>query len=102
MKVHRYAIVPVASSGGLTGLRAASRISGMHPDMIPEVARARLVVVAERDGAGLPFFDRRALERLELIQYLRLQQRANLRTVRMIVRLIERAERAERELRSRV
>lgn len=95
-----YALTP-SSTGSLHGhvdLDFASQLSGLHPDMILEFVRARLVT-ARVDAAGNPHFDNRAIYRLRQIEHLRQEQRTGMRMIRLIIQLLDRAERAERELR---
>jgi len=40
----------------IVDLRSAGKLSGMHPDMVLEFARAELIAVAEEDRAGNPYF----------------------------------------------
>ncbi len=96
-----YTIIPSYGdiSRGFVDLDAASELSGMHPEMILEVARARMVVISRKDREGNPYFDDEAIYRLRQIEHLRLEQRAHLRTIRLIMQLMDRAEAAEREVR---
>lgn len=86
-------------SHGLIDLDAASELSGMHPEMIEEVARAELIVVSHHDRSGNPYFDDKAIYRLRQIERLRNEHRAHMRTIRLIVQLLDRTEAAEYELR---
>ncbi len=101
MSKTKLTIIPTQSeaSPGFVDLDAASRLSGMHPEMILEVTRARLVVVAHKDREGNPYFDDAAIYRLRQIEHLRNQQRVQMRTIRLIIQLMDRAESAEREVR---
>ena len=96
-----YTLIPTFSevSRGFVDLASASELSGMHPEMIIEVTRANIVLVARRDRAGNPYFDDEAIYRLRQIEHLRSEQRAHMRTIRLIMELLDRAESAERELR---
>lgn len=80
-------------------LEAASRLSGMHPEMILEFTRAGLILLSGKDPEGNPYFGDEAIYRLRQIEYLRNQQRAPIRTILLIIRLMDRAETAESELR---
>lgn len=95
-----YALTPSSSEGlhGYVDLDFASQLSGLHPDMILELARAQLVTV-RADAAGNPRFDNQAIYRLRQIERLRQEQRAGMRMIRLIIQLLDRTERAERELR---
>lgn len=97
----RLTIVPVQhrATRGFIDLDAASQASGMHPEMILEFVRSELVFIARQDRQGRPYFDEQAVYRLRKIQYLRESQNAHLQTVRIILKLVDRAEAAERELR---
>ena len=96
-----YTIVPTRSgtTGGFVDLEAASELSGVHPEMILEFARARMVTVSWQDRSGNPYFDDEAIYRLRQIEHLRNQERMQMRTVRLILELMDRTETAERELR---
>jgi|GEM_PF-1387525 len=83
---------------GLVDLDSASQLSGMHPEMILEVARAQLVFASIIDVSGDSYFDCVAIARLRLIEHLRVGQRAHMRTIRLIIQLTDRAESAERDL----
>jgi len=82
----------------LFALSEASEMSGMHPEMIDEFLRAHLLraVAYEKD---VPLFDVSCIYRMRQIENLRIQQHANLRTIRLIVELMDRLETAEDELR---
>jgi len=91
------------------GLEAASELTGMHPQMVIEFVRASLVVPssttrpagdadAESEPAD-PAFDAAALYRLRQIEHLRTHHQAHLRTICLVLGLLDRAEAAERELR---
>ena len=96
-----HTLIPTYSevSRGFVDLASASELSGMHPEMIIEVTRANLVLVARKDRAGNPYFDDEAIYRLRRIEHLRSEQRAHMRTIRLIMELMDRAESAERQLR---
>ncbi|NCF90531.1 MAG: hypothetical protein GWQ05_06160 [Verrucomicrobiaceae bacterium] len=96
MNESNYSIVPPYS--GLVDLNAASQQSGMHPEMILEIARSQLVKVSLIVIAGDLYFDCAAVSRLRQIEQLRVGQRAHMRTIRLIMRLTDRAEAAERNL----
>ena len=95
-------MVPVYHGGPMQefiDLESASRLSGMHPVMILEFVRAELVEAARVDREGNPCFDEEAIFRLRQIEHMRTRQGAHLSTIRLVIRLIDRAESAERELR---
>jgi hypothetical protein len=81
-------------------LLTTSRLTGLHEGLIVEFARGGLVSVsAEPNGSNEPRFDEKALCRLRQIAQLHQQQKVNLRTIKLIVRLLDRLEEAEKELR---
>jgi DNA-binding transcriptional MerR regulator len=96
-----YTIVPTrtGSAGGFVDLDMASELSGVHPEMILEFTRARMVSVSRQDESGNPYFDDEAIYRLRHIEHLRNQEGVQMRTIRLILDLMDRAEAAERELR---
>mgnify|MGYP005710500403 CR=1 FL=1 len=79
-------------------LATASDLTGLHQEMILEFCRSSLVPLAA-ETATEPSFDERGICRLRQIAELRNRQNVNLRTVRLIVRLLYRLENAETELR---
>lgn len=87
------------ASRTLVDLETAGRLTGVHPDMILQFARAGLVGAAFWEDEDAPYFDDDDIYRLRQIEHLRNRQGLHLRTVRMIIHLLERAEAAERELR---
>ena len=82
----------------LFAIGEASEMSGMHPEMIDEFLRAHLLHAAAFDEE-CPLFDVSAIYRMRQIENLRVQQHANLRTIRLVVELMDRLETAEDELR---
>lgn len=88
-------ITSVQSAG--FDLAAVSELSGLHREFILEIVRADLVRPAEADG---PVFDESGLCRLRQIADLRERQGLNLKTVKLIVTLLNQLERSERELRT--
>ena len=96
-----YTIVPTqsGSTGEFVDLEMASQLSGVHPEMILEFTRAKLVVVSRQDRSGNPYFDDEAVYRLRQIERLRTREKVQMRTIRLILELMDRAEVAERELR---
>ncbi len=94
-------MVPTSSEAAqaVVDLDAASALSGMHPEMIQEVMRAKLVVCVRESSAGEPYFDDEAIYRLRQIEYLRTHQRAQMRTIRLVMQLLDRLETTEREVR---
>ena len=100
MPEEHLSIVPTKNTpADLFDLRSTGKLSGMHPEMVLEFVRAELVSVAREDMSGNPFFDEGAIYRLRQIEYLRTKQQAHLRTIRLIMRLLDRVDAAEMELR---
>jgi DNA-binding transcriptional MerR regulator len=100
MKDEQSAMVPYLNvTHGFINLQSASDLSGMHQEMILEFIRAELVTAAGKDQSGNPYFDDEGVYRLRQIEYLRHDQQAHLRTIRLVLQLMERAEAAEREVR---
>ncbi|MEX2580011.1 MAG: chaperone modulator CbpM [Verrucomicrobiales bacterium] len=102
---YRYQIV--SSEIGETetfDLTTLSELTGLHEELIVEFARAHLVQTANRweDTAAeeRPVFDERGLMRLRQIAELRDNQHVSLRTLRLVVHLLDRLEAAETELRT--
>lgn len=90
-------LIQVSESVPLAEIDEAARLSGMHPEMIEAFLRAHLVT-ANRITEGTPYFDPRGIHRLQQIQYFREHERANLRTIRYIVGLLDALDEKEREL----
>lgn len=81
-------------------LRAASRLTGLHHELILEFTRASWITVSAATlNADEPIFDEHGLRRLRQIAELHSQQRMSFRMVRRIVGLLDRLDEAERELR---
>lgn len=78
-------------------LSTASELTGLHPEFIEEILRASFVHAADPAGT---VFDERGLCRLRQIADLHHRQGLNLRTVKLIVDLLDRLEDAEVELRA--
>ncbi|MFT5467033.1 MAG: hypothetical protein ACI8UO_002136 [Verrucomicrobiales bacterium] len=89
-------VTAVHSVGGFD-LAAVSELSGLHQEFILEIVRARLV---RADEPAEPIFDEHGLCRLRQIADLHHRQGLNLRTVKLIVRLLDQLERTEQELRA--
>jgi len=81
-------------------LAAAAELSGIHPEMILEFTRARLIRFSPLAPSGSPHFDNRALFRLRQIQSLRHDRAMSLRSIRLVVDLLDRLDAAEAQLRS--
>ncbi len=75
-------------------LETASQRVGLHPDLIRELVGVHLVE-ATRDLS----FDEAAMNRLRQIASLRAGEKMSFRTIRMVLRLVDRLEEAENELR---
>ncbi|MGK0190214.1 MAG: hypothetical protein ACI9R3_006036 [Verrucomicrobiales bacterium] len=81
-------------------LDQTAELSGMHPEMILEFARAELIHISAGDPDSAPCFDQFAIARLRQIEHFRRHEKLNLRTVRYIVHLLDRLEAADSELRT--
>lgn len=82
----------------LFDLRAAAEASGMHPEMIREFQRARVVHAVNDNEDGDCYFDEHGIRRLRHIEYLRSDRHLSLHVICLLLRLLDRAERAEAEL----
>lgn len=82
----------------VTDLDGASRISGMHPEMIEVFLRSG-IVRAEADGNGGICIDPDGIERLCRIQSMRRQGRPVLRNIRLVFSLTDQLAEARNELR---
>ena len=80
-------------------LEAAAEFCGMHPEMILEFLRARLVVATYFADNGDAYFDERAVFRLRQIEEMRTSTHFDLHSIRFVVTLLDRVEKAEAELR---
>lgn len=81
-------------------LPTASRLTGLHHELILEFTRASWITVsAATMNAEEPVFDQQGLRRLRQIAELHYQQRMSFRMARKIVCLLDRLDEAERELR---
>lgn len=80
-------------------LETAAELSGMHPGIILELVRSRVVTHIREGNPDSPCFDARAIYRLRQIEILRGERTLNMHSVRFVIGLIERLENAERELR---
>lgn len=80
-------------------LETAAELSGMHPEIILELVRGRVVTHIREDSPDSPRFDARAIYRLRQIEVLREERSLNMHSVRFVIDLIERLENAQRELR---
>jgi len=80
-------------------LETAAELCGLHPGIILELVRSRVVAHLSEDSPDSPRFDARAIYRLRQIEVLREERTLNMHSVRFVISLIERLENAERELR---
>jgi hypothetical protein len=81
-------------------LPIASRLTGLHRELILEFTRASWIAVsASTIDAEEPIFDGQGVRRLRQIAELQYRQRMSFRMVRTIVCLLHRLDEAERELR---
>jgi len=81
-------------------LAAAAELSGMHPEMILEFTRARLIRFSPHGPSGSLRFDNHAIFRLRQIQSLRQERAMSLRSIRLVVELLDRLDAAEAQVRS--
>lgn len=81
-------------------LSHAADMSGLHPEMILEFVRAEVINVSSHDGSGVPLFRNHHITRLRKIQHLRFVERVKFRTIRYLMKLLDRLEAAEQELRT--
>ncbi len=85
-------------------LETVSQLTGIHEELIIEYAQAHLVEPCGQwnpaDESTLPSFNERGLLRLRQIAELRENQHVSLRTLRLIVHMLERLESTETELRA--
>lgn len=93
---------PVPGDEEIYDLETAAELSGIHPGVILELVRSRVLariqeIESESDS---PRFDARAIYRLRQIEVLREDRTLSMHTVRFVIGLIERLENAERELRT--
>ena len=77
-------------------LDTVADLSGLHPEMIEEFVRAD--VVSGFLYRGAVYFDENGLYRLRQIRALHIDSGLNIRTVRLIIDLIDRLEYAENEV----
>ena len=89
---------PLRGGIELFDLRAAAEASGMHPEMIREFQRARVVNAVHDTEDGNCYFDEHGIRRLGHIEYLRRDRHLSLHVICVLLRLLDRAERAEAEL----
>ncbi|NNE91159.1 MAG: hypothetical protein HKN23_05890 [Verrucomicrobiales bacterium] len=90
--------IPVSEPKRVVDLDAASQISGIHRELIRELVRGRLVRPIRSGETDRLLFDDRGLTRLRQIADLHFGEKLHFRTVRLIVRLLDRIEVAETEL----
>lgn len=83
----------------LVDLREASRVTGIHRDMIMDLARSCFVTASWRwADREEPLFDEIALGRLRQIAELHYNRRVSFRIVRKIFELLDRLDEVEQEL----
>jgi DNA-binding transcriptional MerR regulator len=98
--MHEISALPPSRQQECFDLAAAAELSGMHPEMILEFTRARLIRFTPPEPGGAPRFDNRAILRLRQIQSLRHERAMSLRSIRLVVGLLERLDAAEAQVRS--
>ena len=91
---------PAGEEEELYDLPTAAELSGIHPGIILELVRSRMVSLVRDDSPDSPRFDARAIYRLRQIEVLREERTLSMHSVRFVIDLIERLENAERELRA--
>lgn len=79
-------------------LLTTADLTGMHPEMILEFSRSRMVR-SQPSANGAPRFDQHAIFRLRQIATLRQHHSMRLRSIRLVLELVDRLEAAEAELR---
>ncbi len=92
-----YQLICTSRKADVTDLDGASRLSGMHPEMIEVFLRAG-IVRSETDGNGIPCIDPNGIERLCQIQRIRRQGRPVLRNIRLIFSLADQLAETRNEL----
>lgn len=101
MNRSRYTIVSIGEDlETVFDLERASDLSGLHPEMILEFLRAGLVHAHRPGEEGGPQFDEIAITRLRQIERLRRREGVSLRTLCLIMRLLDRIEDLDGELRT--
>ena len=82
----------------LSDLAEASELSDLHPEMVEELLRGKLVKAFQAPNGEI-FFDQAGIARLRQIAYLRQHENTSLRTLRYIVSLLDNLEAQDKELR---
>lgn len=83
----------------LFDIEDAAALTGIHPDLIREYLRGRLVSCRDLDPNGWPLFDESGICRLRLLHELREREKLSLRMMRIFCSLADRLERSEEEIR---
>ena len=91
---------PVPAEEEIYDLEAAAELSGLHPGIILELVRSRVLTRIHKRSEDSPCFDARAIYRLRQIGVLREERTLSMHSVRFVIDLIERLEAAELELRA--
>jgi MerR HTH family regulatory protein len=91
---------PVPVEEEVYDLEAAAELSGLHPGIILELVRSRVLTRIHDRSTDSPRFDARAIYRLRQIGVLREERTLSMHSVRFVIDLIERLEAAELELRA--
>ena len=99
MEHESFEIEVTSASNQLFDLGAAGDLSGLHPDIIIEFERGKLVERSATDTAGNPVFDATGIRRLRFLASLRERDKLSLRMTRVFCQLMDRLERAESEVR---
>ena len=99
MKQETLEITVVTVEHDLFDIDTVSNLVGIHPEMITEFTRGKLVACCGTDQTGKLLFDEAGLCRLRLLSDLRLREKLSLRMIRSICHLMDRLARAEDEVR---
>lgn len=91
---------PVPAGDETYDLEAAAELSGLHPGIILELVRSRVLARIHEASTDAPCFDARAIYRLRQIGVLHEERTLSMHSVRFVIDLIERLEAAELELRT--
>ena len=81
----------------LSNLQEAADLCGLHPEMIEEFLRGKLVQAFKNEQGNI-YFDSSGVSRLRQIAYLREHEQIKFRTIRYITSLLDSLEAREKEL----
>jgi hypothetical protein len=101
MMTYQYQLTCISESEqnrvSLSDLEEAAELCDLHPEMIEEFLRGRLVH-AFKNKQGDIYFDSSGVSRLRHIAYLREHEQIKFRTIRYITSLLDSLEAREKEL----